>query len=195
LPRLARRGVERGPANAPPHPPVGAELVDEQRMLGAVDVLEQQRWPAGLDRAVVDLRDLEVRIDLRVDANELTLALEARDPLAQVTRRGHRWSVYGRAPLPPLPPARGCGPGRGLPRMSRMRTAQREPRSRRGAAPTHPAAQPPAGLRPRPRADPRVRARRARQPWPRAVRRRRCGRNDRRADPPARATRARSAQQ
>ena len=39
-------------------------------------LLEQQRRPAGLDRAVDDLRDLEVRVDLGRDADELALALE-----------------------------------------------------------------------------------------------------------------------
>ena len=54
------------------------------------DVLEQQRGAAGLDDAVVDLRDLELGIDLGGDANELTLALEQRDPRAQVRGRSHR---------------------------------------------------------------------------------------------------------
>jgi hypothetical protein len=39
---------------------------------------------------VDDLRDLEVGVDLGGDANELTLALEQRDPLAEVGRRGHQ---------------------------------------------------------------------------------------------------------
>ena len=57
---------------------------------------EQQRRPAGLDGAVDDLGDLEVGIDLGVDADELALALEQRDPVAK-TRRAEaiRWSVYG----------------------------------------------------------------------------------------------------
>ena len=66
------------------HPPLGAELVDEERVLGALRVLEQQRRPAGLDGAIDDLRDLEIGIDLGGDANELTLALEQRDPIAEV---------------------------------------------------------------------------------------------------------------
>ena len=53
-------------------------------MLGALRVLEQQRRAAGLDRAVDDLGDLEVGIDLGGDADELALALEERDPRAQV---------------------------------------------------------------------------------------------------------------
>ena len=52
-------------------------------------VLEEERRAAGLDDAVDDLRHLEVRIDLRGDADELALALEERDPLAEVVRDGH----------------------------------------------------------------------------------------------------------
>jgi hypothetical protein len=37
-----------------------------------------------LDHAVDDLRDLEVRVDLGADTNQLALALEERDPLAQI---------------------------------------------------------------------------------------------------------------
>ena len=42
------------------HPPLGAELVDQQRVLGALGVLEEQRRPARLDGAVDDLGDLEI---------------------------------------------------------------------------------------------------------------------------------------
>src|SRR4029079_7339016 len=49
------------------HPPLGAELVDQQRVLRALRVLEQQRGAAGLDGAVDDLGDLEVRVDLGRD--------------------------------------------------------------------------------------------------------------------------------
>ena len=52
--------------------------------------LEEERRAAGLDRAVDDLRHLEVRVDLGVDADELALALEERDPCAQVGGRRHR---------------------------------------------------------------------------------------------------------
>ena len=55
--------------------------------LRALRVLEQERRPAGLDDAVDDLGDLEVGIDLRRDALQLALALEERDPLAEVFRR------------------------------------------------------------------------------------------------------------
>ena len=78
--------VEPLDAEGEAHPPLGAELVDQQRMLGALRALEEERRPAGLDRAVDDLRDLEVRIDLGGDADELALALEQRDPVAQVAR-------------------------------------------------------------------------------------------------------------
>ena len=61
----------------------------EQRVRGALRALEEERGPAGLDGAVDDLGDLEVRIDLGGDADELALALEQGDPVAQVRRRGH----------------------------------------------------------------------------------------------------------
>ena len=65
------------------HPPLGPELVDQQRMAG-LRVLEEQRGPAGLDDAIRDLGDLEVRVDLGRDADELALALEKRDPVAEI---------------------------------------------------------------------------------------------------------------
>jgi hypothetical protein len=46
-------------------------------------VLEQQRRPVGLDRAVDHLLYLEVWVDLGADADELALALEERNPLPQ----------------------------------------------------------------------------------------------------------------
>ena len=81
--------VEPLDAEGEAHAPLGAELVDEQRVPAPVGPLEQQRRPAGLDGAVDDLRHLEVRVDLGGDADELALALEQRDPRAQVGRRGH----------------------------------------------------------------------------------------------------------
>ena len=53
-------------------------------MLAALRALEEERRAAGLDGAVDDLGHLEVRVDLGGDADELALALEERDPLAQV---------------------------------------------------------------------------------------------------------------
>src|SRR5205823_12436234 len=65
------------------HPPLGAELVDQQRMAG-LGILEEQGRAAGLHRAVDDLRDLEVGVDLGLNADELALALEEPDPGAKV---------------------------------------------------------------------------------------------------------------
>jgi len=53
-------------------------------MLRALRMFEEKRRPAGLHRAVDDLRDLEIGIDLGRDADELAFPLEQRDPLAQV---------------------------------------------------------------------------------------------------------------
>src|SRR5207237_8471532 len=87
--------VERRRVEGQAHAPLGAELVDQQRKLRALDVLEQQRGAAGLHRAVGDLRDLEVRIDFGADPNELAFALEQLDPPAQVGRRRHRGQSMG----------------------------------------------------------------------------------------------------
>jgi hypothetical protein len=81
--------VERRRVEGEAHAPLGSELVDQQRVQRALDVLEEKRRAARLDGAVGDLRDLELRIDLGLDANELALALEERDPGAQVGRRSH----------------------------------------------------------------------------------------------------------
>ncbi len=71
------------------HPPLGAELVHEQRMLASRRILEQEGRPPGPDRPVDDLGHLEVRVDLGGDPDELSFALEQRDPLAQVGRGCH----------------------------------------------------------------------------------------------------------
>ena len=81
--------VEPLDAEGEAHAPLGAELVDQQRMLRRLRALEQQRRPAGADRPVDDLGHLEMRVDLGRDADELALALEQRDPLAQVERDAH----------------------------------------------------------------------------------------------------------
>ena len=110
--------VEPLDAEGEAHPPLGAELVDQQRMLGALRVLEQERRPAGLDRAVDDLRDLEVGIDLGGDADELALALEQRDPVAEVGE--HVVESYGAAiRQPKIDSAR--RPGARLKRTARRR--------------------------------------------------------------------------
>ena len=68
------------------HAPLRPELVDQERQPRSLHVLEQERRAAGLDDAVGDLGDLEVGIDLGADADELALALEQGDPLAEVSR-------------------------------------------------------------------------------------------------------------
>ena len=57
-------------------------------MRGAFDALEEERRAACFDDAVVGLGDLELRIDPGRDTNQLVLALEQRDPRAQVHGRG-----------------------------------------------------------------------------------------------------------
>ena len=82
--------VEPLDAEREAHPPLGAELVDQQRQPRALRALEQQRGAARLHGPVDDLGDLEVGVDLGRDANELTLVLEQANPLAQVGRGGHQ---------------------------------------------------------------------------------------------------------
>src|SRR5581483_11144906 len=76
--------VEPLDAEGEAHPPLRAELVDQQRMLRTLRMLEEKGRPAGLDGAVDDLRDLEVGVHLGGDADELALALEQRDPVAEI---------------------------------------------------------------------------------------------------------------
>ena len=90
--------VELLDAEREAHAPLGAELVDQQRVLGALDVLEQERRPFRLHGAVDDLGDLELGIDLDRDAPQLALALEERDP-SRRSEAAPRASVYGRRPL------------------------------------------------------------------------------------------------
>ena len=79
------------------HAPLRAELVDEERVLRALRVLEQERRPARLHDPVDNLRDLEVGIGLGGDAPQLALALEEGDPGAEVTgRRRHGAFSLGR---------------------------------------------------------------------------------------------------
>ncbi len=84
---LGRRVVELLDAESEAHAPLAAELVDQERILRPFRVLEQERRPARLDDAVDDLGDLEVGVDLGGDAPKLALALEERDPLAEISRR------------------------------------------------------------------------------------------------------------
>ena len=74
------------------HPGLRAEHVHRQRQLGALDVLEQQRRAAGAHDPVDDLGDLEVRVDLRLDAHELAVLLEPVEELRQVcVGHGHQY--------------------------------------------------------------------------------------------------------
>src|SRR5207302_5401759 len=93
---LARNVVELLYPEREAHAPLGPELVDEQRVLRALRSLEEERRAAGLDRAVDDLRDLEIRVDLGGDSNQLTLALEQGNPLAKILH-GHGASVWNRS--------------------------------------------------------------------------------------------------
>ena len=81
--------VEALDAEGEAHPPLGPELVDQQRDAAAARPLEEQRRAAGAHGAVDDLGDLEVRVDLGGDPNELALALQERDPLTQVAGESH----------------------------------------------------------------------------------------------------------
>ena len=76
--------VEPLDAEGEAHAALRAELVDQQRERRAAHVAEEQRGAAGLDDAVGDLADLEVRVDLGRDLDQLALAPEQVDPLAQV---------------------------------------------------------------------------------------------------------------
>ena len=89
-PSCAADVVERVGAEGEAHPPLGAELVDQQRVLEPFGFSNSSAGPPALTDAVDDLRDLEVRIDLGGDAHELALALEERDPVAEVAWRRHR---------------------------------------------------------------------------------------------------------
>ena len=114
---LRRHVVERVGAEREAHPPLRSELVDQQRVLAVLRPLEQERRAAGLDDAVGDLGDLEVRVDLGSDAVELALALEERDPVAQVRGRRHAGqsmfaNAYSRAASSDMPRPRAlaaCG--------------------------------------------------------------------------------------
>ena len=87
--QLCGRVVEVVDAEREAHAPLGAELVDQERVRRAGQVLEEERRSARAHGAVDDLRHLEVRVDLRGDADELAFALQERDPLAQVAGSRH----------------------------------------------------------------------------------------------------------
>ena len=90
------RGRTRGARPTPAHEASSSarsirrrerEDVDRDGMRRALDVLEEQRGPAGLDRAVGDLGDLEPRRDALADAHEIALVLESAQEGRQVAIR------------------------------------------------------------------------------------------------------------
>ena len=107
---LARHGVEVLLPEREAHAPLRPELVDEERPLGALDVPEEERRPAGLDDAVDDLGDLEVRVDLGLDLDQLALPLEQVDPGAKIGGR-HRFESIREGALDES--VSGCGRGGG----------------------------------------------------------------------------------
>jgi hypothetical protein len=85
-----RRVVQALDAEREAHAPLGAELIDEQPVTASLRVLEQQRGAVLANRAGDDLGDLEVRVDLGRDPDELAFAVEQGDPLAQIGY-GHQY--------------------------------------------------------------------------------------------------------
>ena len=136
------------------HAPLGAELVDQQRVARALRVLEEERRAAGLDRAVDDLGDLEVRVDLgRRRGRARPRARGARSSRAG-RPEGPARSVYGverlidrlveREPSPLLPRALEVSP-RHAQRRARRTCHARSPTGRPVRAPRPPPALPRVG--------------------------------------------------
>ena len=73
-----RQIVEVVDAEGERHAAAGAEQVDGDGDVGALDVLEQQRGAAGLDGAVGDLGDLQVAADRDGDAAQFALVPPGR---------------------------------------------------------------------------------------------------------------------
>lgn len=65
-------------------PPVGPEDVHGQGHGRPLDVLEQQGGPARLVHPVDDLADLQIRVDLGLDALEVTLSLQSPEQGAKI---------------------------------------------------------------------------------------------------------------
>ena len=78
------QGSHRVLPHAQRHPLRRAEQVAQQRHVMALGLLEQQRRPAGLQRAVADFGDLQMRIGLVGDALELADGFQMLDEVAQV---------------------------------------------------------------------------------------------------------------
>ena len=92
--------VERLDAEREAHAPLGAELVDQERDRAALRPFEEERRAAGAHGPRDDLRHLELRVDLRGDADELTFSLEQADPLAEVPDHPAESSAGYWLPLP-----------------------------------------------------------------------------------------------
>src|SRR5690606_35520115 len=74
--RLQPEGLEQAP--------VGTEDVHGQGHRGSLDVLEQQGGAAGLVDPVDDLADVQVGVDLDLDALEITIALKSPEQGAKI---------------------------------------------------------------------------------------------------------------
>jgi hypothetical protein len=59
-------------------------LIDQERMRTPFGLLEEERGATCPNRAIDDLGDLEVRIDLGRDANQLSFTLQESDPRPQI---------------------------------------------------------------------------------------------------------------
>ena len=70
---LVANRIELVAAERQQHPTLRAELVDQKWDFRSLDVAAQQGRTATLERAVGDLRDLEIRVDLLGDLDELAL--------------------------------------------------------------------------------------------------------------------------
>jgi hypothetical protein len=86
--------VQGGLAEGHRHPPLRPELVGEKRMLGALEIVEEESRAAGLDRPVDDLGHLEIGVDLGLDLDQLAGSAKLVDPGAEVSR-GHDLSLSG----------------------------------------------------------------------------------------------------
>lgn len=63
-----------------------AEQVGDHGPRRVPDVLEEQRRAAGRDHAAVDLGDLQVGVDRRVDLHQLARGAQAREQHARLAR-------------------------------------------------------------------------------------------------------------
>jgi hypothetical protein len=76
------------------HPRLGTEHVDGQRHLRPSDILEEQGGAAGFDDPVDDLGDFQVRVDHRLDPDEVAVLLQAGEEVGQIGV-GHPPSIPG----------------------------------------------------------------------------------------------------